>query len=184
MFTRLAPALRAVRRNQRLSLRAVAEAAGITPGYLSLIERGAAVPSVVALEQIANVLGVSLARLFEDGGVESESPQYVVRPHERRVMIYPDTDIRHELLVPDFRRRIEAIISKIQPGTRSPVYKHEGEDFGYVLKGRLEFWIEDDKHVLEEGASLSFPSRLRHYWIHPADAEPAETLWAITPPTW
>jgi transcriptional regulator with XRE-family HTH domain len=184
MFTNLAPTLRVLRRKQRLSLREVADAAGITAGYLSLIERGAAVPSVVALGQIANALGVSLAQFFEDGRVENEAAQYVVRPHERRVMVYPDTDIRHELLVPDFRRRIEAIISKIKPGTQSPVYKHEGEDFGYVLKGCLQFWIEDDKHVLEEGTSISFPSRLRHYWIHPVDAEPAETLWAITPPTW
>ncbi|MDO8474824.1 MAG: helix-turn-helix domain-containing protein [Candidatus Rokubacteria bacterium] len=104
MFTKLAPTLRVLRSKQQLSLRNVADAAGITPGYLSLIERGAAVPSVVALEQIANALGVSLAQFFQDGRVANEAPRYVVRPHERRVMVYPDTDIRHELLVPDFRR--------------------------------------------------------------------------------
>lgn len=182
-FTRLGPTLRALRKKQRLSLARVAASAGITTGYLSLIERGSAVPSVVALEHIAVALGSSLGQLFAEDQ-RATAPRYVVRPNERRVMVYPNTDVRHELLVPDFSRQIEAIISKIQPGTRSPVYKHQGEDFGYILKGQLEFWIEDEKYVLDEGCSLSFPSHLRHYWIHPVGAEPVETLWAITPPTW
>ncbi|MBI4635763.1 MAG: cupin domain-containing protein [Candidatus Rokubacteria bacterium] len=97
--------------------------------------------------------------------------------------MYPGALVRNECLVPDFKRKMEAIVSKIAPGTRSPVYEHEGEDFGDMLRGRLQFWVGEEPFTLEEGDSISFPARLPHYWIHPATAEPVETLWVITPPT-
>ena len=39
---------------------------------------------------------------------------------------------------------------------------HEGEEFGFILEGRYEITVGDKSIVLEEGDSITFPSRLPH----------------------
>lgn len=58
--------LRALRKARHRTLRTVAEAAGISEGYLSQIERGQANPSIATLQQIASALGLKVADLFGD----------------------------------------------------------------------------------------------------------------------
>lgn len=175
--------IRHLRKEMNLRLKDLAGKAGVSLGHLSGIERGQAVPSVTALARIAEVLGTPLPGLFDEQPVP-RGHRYLVRKGERRTIVYPGAQVRNELLVPDLRRKMEALVSKIVPGTASPVYEHQGEDFGYILKGRLRFWVGDEEFLLEEGDSISFPAHLPHYWIHPKTARPAETLWVITPPTW
>jgi len=56
--------LRAWRRHRGLSLRALAAAAGVSPSYLSEIERGAKPGSVEALRRLAGQLGITIEALL------------------------------------------------------------------------------------------------------------------------
>ncbi len=71
--------LRALRKARHRTLRTVAEAAGISEGYLSQIERGQANPSIATLQQIASALGLKVADLF--GGDFASGPR-VLRADE------------------------------------------------------------------------------------------------------
>lgn len=62
-------------------------------------------------------------------------------------------------------------------------YSRVGEEFIYMLKGSLEFWLDElQSHVLQEGDSFGFESNLRHRWFNPNDEE-AVLIWVNTPPT-
>lgn len=178
---RLGAVIARLRRERRIPLRDMARKLNLSAGYLSQIERDLAVPSVQTLATIAGAFDTSLARLFE----EAEAPEprrMVVRREARRVVLYRGSTSRNELLVPDLKGQLEVILSHIRPGTKSPVYCHAGEEFGYVLKGRLELSVGEERFLLRQGDAIQFPATRPHHWKKGAGR--AEVLWVITPPTW
>lgn len=60
--------------------------------------------------------------------------------------------------------------------------RHEGDEFGYVLKGLLELSIDDTVHALGPGDSFSFPSTLAHTYRNPG-LDVTRVIWINTPPT-
>ena len=61
-----------------------------------------------------------------------------------------------------------------------PMYQHEGEQHGYVLKGELELQIGEEKVTLHEGDSYSFPTDIIHNARNTTD-RPCQLIWAISP---
>lgn len=59
-----------LRKERNLSLRALADAAGVSPAALSQIESGQASPSVATLEKLADGLNVSISAFFLDAQPE------------------------------------------------------------------------------------------------------------------
>jgi len=173
--------LRALRQERKLSLTTLSRRAGLSQGYLSQVERDRAMPSMTALSKLAEVLGVPVAHVF-DAAHERLPENYVVRRGGRRAVFYPGSTVRNELLVPDLRGRLEAVSFRARAGTKSPLYKHEGEEFGYVLKGRLRVTIGNDEFVLAKGDAICFPSHQPHFWE--AAGRETEALWVTTPPSW
>jgi quercetin dioxygenase-like cupin family protein len=81
-------------------------------------------------------------------------------------------------------RRMEPHLFRIAPGASSGgSYRHEGEDFVYLLEGKLEIWLDEiERYVLEPGDSLCFASSTAHRWRCLSDDETV-ALWINTPPT-
>jgi transcriptional regulator with XRE-family HTH domain len=61
--------IRAERSVARLSLRELADRAGVSNAYLSQVERGLHEPSIKVLGSIADGLGLTLGALLEEAGV-------------------------------------------------------------------------------------------------------------------
>jgi transcriptional regulator with XRE-family HTH domain len=64
--------LREQRRSARLSLRQLADAAGVSNPYLSQIERGLRKPSAEILQQLAKALRISAETLYVQAGILDE----------------------------------------------------------------------------------------------------------------
>ncbi|WP_326689470.1 MULTISPECIES: helix-turn-helix transcriptional regulator [unclassified Streptomyces] len=64
--------LREQRRNAKLSLRQLADAAGVSNPYLSQIERGLRKPSAEILQQLAKALRISAESLYVQAGILDE----------------------------------------------------------------------------------------------------------------
>lgn len=173
--------LRALRVQRRTSITALGRRAGLSAGYLSLVERDMATPSTTALARLAESLDVPISHFFEPTGHRMPE-NYVVRRRNRRVVIYPGSPARNELLVPDLRGKLEAVYISARPHTQSPDYKHDGEDWGHVLRGRLRVVVGDDVFTLERGDSISFPSHITHHWE--TTTMGAQAIWVASPPSW
>jgi transcriptional regulator with XRE-family HTH domain len=174
--------IRAVREEHGRSLRDVADRAGVSESFLSQVERGVASPSVASLRRIAEALGESVGAFFAgpfSGG-------RVVRAGQRRRLVHPRRRWEDVLLTPPESRRLQIILSTIEPGAGSgkEPYSHDSdEECVIVLKGRLEFWVDGERFDLNEGDSLLFESRLAHRNRNPGPSK-AEVLWVITPPSY
>ena len=67
-------------------------------------------------------------------------------------------------------------------GSSEGALRHEGEEFGYVLNGRIELLLDDQVFALEAGDSFCFRSERSHGYRNVGD-ETARVIWLNTPPS-
>jgi transcriptional regulator with XRE-family HTH domain len=178
----LGQAIRQRRTAAKLRLVDLATKTGLSVSYHSQIERDQVSPSVAALGRIAEGLDTTLAELFASTEADRRSVSPVVRREKRKILIHPDSPTKNALLTPHLGGALEVMWSRIEPGGRSPVREHEGEECGVVVKGRLTCWLGSQKYVLRPGDAITFKSRVPHWYANETGA-PVETIWSITPPS-
>jgi DNA-binding transcriptional MerR regulator/mannose-6-phosphate isomerase-like protein (cupin superfamily) len=171
--------LRAARRRRGLSLREASGLAGLSVSHLSAIERGTRNISLAGLQRLAVTLGISVSDLF--GG--SPGSGRLVHAGRRPVLDTGDRRVRVESLAVG-AQLLEPHLYVVQPGGGSEgSYHHDGEEMVYVLRGEVEFWLNEiERHVVRAGDCLTFPSSLRHRWRN-SGGEQLEMLWVNTPIT-
>ncbi len=180
---RLGPEIRDLRKARSLTLQKVALQTGLSIGHLSEIERGQAVPSVKALHDIAETLGVTIGWFFHnDADARDDEREFIVRASSRRKLRYK-TGVTDELLCPNLSGALEMLLCRFPPGSSSGdgPYSHRGEEAGIVTNGALELWIGDSHFLLKQGDSFRFNSTIPHRYSNPGDEE-AVVIWTITPP--
>ncbi|MEA2451508.1 MAG: hypothetical protein QOG04_218 [Actinomycetota bacterium] len=174
--------VRELREARGLSLKALAEAAGVSESFVSQVERGVANPSVASLRRLAQALDASVGSLFQG----PKTGGRVVRSNERASLVHPRRGWEDFLITPRDARRLQVILSLIEPGEGSgeEAYSHDSdEECVVVLKGNLEFRVGDEEYLLAEGDSLLFESRIPHWNRNPGPTK-AEVMWIITPPSY
>lgn len=183
--------LRALRRAQGWTLKQLAEASGRSVSFLSKVERGLARPSITALQEVAEALGVPVGWFFEtDGPVPAEERAYIVRADRRRRLTYSGISgtgymgFEDHLLSASLDSQLALGISTYQPGgsTGDDLYTHDGEEAGLVLKGEIELTLGERVFLLHAGDSFSFSADVPHRYRNPG-ASVAQIVWANTPVT-
>lgn len=176
--------IRAVRDKRSLTLREVAEKAGVSESLVSQIERNKVSPAIDTLLSIADALDIDLEYLFSDYRREREVQ--VVKAGQRSSLSRPGVLYERlaqlEGLVPGIDG-IEAYEITLQPDaqTGSDQYGHKGSELGLVVEGRAELSIGRQVHSLEPGDSASFASDYPHI-LRNAGEKPLRVFWVITPP--
>ncbi len=173
--------LRAAREAQRRSLADVAQAAALTKGYLSKVERGVATPSVASLLRICRALGVTVGSLLADGRTDDHQP---VRAGAYPPIGFGGEGIVEHLLTPPLERRLQVIHSVIEPGGGSGDERYSlpvEVEFVLVLRGQLALDVGDEVHVLDAGDALTFPPDAPHAFRNPRARGDTEVLWALAP---
>lgn len=173
--------LRELRKVKGLTLQQVADAAEISVGYLSQIERNQTKLPIGVLKKISGTLGVQMNWFFHANDTPSQERDVVVRSHNRRRFTFTGIGIEEELLSPNLGGPLEMLMSTIEPGADSGDYSHDGVEAGLVISGRLDLWVSGTFFQLEEGDSFSFKSTEIHRCANSGDA-PAKVVWVITPP--
>lgn len=174
--------LRELRQVKGLTLREVADKAGISVSYLSQLERNQSRLPIGVLKKIADVLGVHMNWFFHSPtGADASESDIVVRAKNRRRMSFTGLGISEELLSPNLSGPLELLMSTIAAGADSEDYSHDGAEAGYVLSGTLDLWVDGRHFRLGEGDSFSFQSTQVHRCANPGDT-PTRVLWVITPP--
>jgi len=174
--------IRALRKGNGQTLKAVAAQAGISVGYLSEIERDLTRVPIAVLRRLCDVFGVSIGWLLRASRTGPEHERdVIVRAADRTRLTFPGLGISEELLSPGLDNPLEVLISTIEPGADSGDYSHDGDEAGVVLHGTLDLWIDGTHHRLQTGDSFAFPSTRVHRCANTTTGR-ARVLWIITPP--
>jgi transcriptional regulator with XRE-family HTH domain len=173
---RIGAVIRARRRQLQLTLQALADAAGISVGYVSQVERDLATPSLGTLAQIARSLDVGVDYFISTPDIESA----LSRAGERQSFSVSGSSVLYERIGTDFAGNVmSSFIITLPPGYRSETVSHEGEEIIYVLEGELTVRVEPDEMVLAKGDGFHFRGNRPHAWWNVTD-EPARLLWSGT----
>jgi len=176
--------IRSLRKIRSLSLHEMADRCRLSIGHLSEIERNISKPSLKALSNIADALGVTVGWFFtgsHDAASSGES-RIIVRKGCRRRIVFGKKSIDH-LLSPALGGQLELSLTRLQPaGTSEKPYRPHGEEGGLVLQGRLEVKIGDEVFILEEGDSFQISTSETHHYRNAFEGETI-VVYAVTSTT-
>lgn len=184
MKYRFGDKIRAVRERRKLTLKEVAEKAGVSESLVSQIERNRVAPALDTLLSLADSLDIDLEYLFSD--YRRERTVRVVKAAERSSFVRPGVVYERlaqlEGALPGIDG-IEAYQIELQPQaeTGSDEYGHKGSELGLVVEGRAELVVGSATYSLEPGDSASFASSFPHRLINSGEG-PLRVFWVITPP--
>ncbi len=165
--------LKALRTARHLSLQELALRAGVTKAFLSLLERGANMPSAASLESLATALGVTVAALFPDQAAEPVRVSLVRRG--ARISEHGTQYASHNLRDPLFvRNEFNPVIIACARSTFGPQRATTvGEQFIFMLQGSIDYLYDDVVYRMRPGDALYFNAAIPHgpQQLHTRQAE-------------
>ncbi|MEU6665170.1 XRE family transcriptional regulator [Streptomyces sp. NPDC046727] len=153
----VAPQLRALRRRAGLTLEAAARTAGLSPAHLSRLETGHRQPSLPMLLALARIYGTTVSELLGETVADRHA---IVRaadmePTRAGGWTYVQAGAAG--------RGMQALRVSVPYGSQGDIVRvHPGEEWLYVLKGRLRLRLGDTAHLLGPGDSAHFDSLTPH----------------------
>jgi transcriptional regulator with XRE-family HTH domain len=177
-----------IRKQKNISIEELSERCGFSTEMMDQIEKNETIPSLGHLIKVARALGVRLGTFLDDmerlGPVVSRKEE--VRPgtsfstknskSRENLNFYP-------LAGDKSGRHMEPFIIDISPSTApyTGQSSHEGEEFIYVLAGKVEISYGKEVYTLSEGDSIYYDSVVEHH-VHTASDAPARILAVVYAP--
>ena len=156
-ITPIGKRIKRVRLDKKMSLDTMANETGLSKEFIKKIEGGEKRPSVGTLLQISRTLQLDSGFLLkeQEDTLEERSQAYTKRTDNYAYTpLTPGAENKH---LKAFRIVVDAGESHDGVG-----FHHEGEEFVYVLEGRVEVQVGDHINLLEPGDSLHFNSGIKH----------------------
>jgi len=147
--------LRRIRKDRHWTLQHLSSQSGLSASFISQVERGVCSISLASLEKLCSALGVSLLDVLSEDKkrrphVSMVSP--VIRKGDGFQVQLGDTPLIYEHLTIKLPQKgFDVIVHTIPPGHRSDIRSHAGDEFGYVLRGRLILQMEEQDYELSVG---------------------------------
>jgi len=138
----------------------LAKRSGLSKPFLSRLESGDRQASIAAVLTLSQIFGVSLASMFETQ-VTMEPCLIVRKAEEAPLDAYGLTYVPLSRAGHNFNLRpIRVTVSPDRTGDEH--YCHEGEEWIYVLTGKITLSLAGQKYDLDTGDAVHFDSRLPH----------------------
>ncbi|MDE2167685.1 MAG: cupin domain-containing protein [Alphaproteobacteria bacterium] len=153
-----------MRQQRNMTLEQLSSASHLTKSFVSKVERGLTVPSISTAMKLADSFGITVSQLL--GEDHDSDAVCVVHKNERQAFMRPGSasGYNYELVAGAKRfKRMEPYI--MRPPLRfddERLFSHVGEEFMFVLSGRIEVTLPGRRVVLSRGDALYFDSHLPH----------------------
>ena len=156
--------IRKMRLERNMTQKDLADAIGVTKGYISRIENSDTAPPVGKLLALAQAMHVEVDSFF---GAENPEVSLTVTPRNNRPVVASDsrTLAKYEHLALNFpNRAFESYVVKCPKNSNvSQLMQHKGQELIYVLKGSFTFNVDGTSYNLEEGDAVYFDSSCPHF---------------------
>lgn len=156
--------LRLRRQELGLTLKEIADGAGLSVGFISQIERDITIPSLTSLINVCRVLRSEVGDFLQ----QPRGDKPVTRHDQRPIYALGSNAITYERVSASFPGNVlRSVIFHEPPGFRSEPMAHEGEEIFFILEGGLTIEIDGERTILDAGDSIHFPSTRTHAtWNH------------------
>ena len=175
-----------LREKMGLTQKELAAQIGLTPSFISQLEKNLISPSLDSLLKLSERLNTPPVHFLMEGEEKSLS-RMVVKPGERKEVFLRELkrgEARIQLLVGDTaNRRMEAYLITLPQGTevRGHFFQHKGDEFAFLWEGEMEVEVQGEKHLLKPGDSLYLETTVPSRWVNAGKGN-AVLLWVLSPP--
>ena len=149
----------------KMTLKDIAEATGLSIGYLSQLERGLTSVANDTLNKIADALKTDSEYFFERPQCHGKQ---IIKSYEREILRVQGNSIIEynltNLLGSGIMRPRQVEILPQKEVEQAEEYSHEGEEFVYVLEGILTLTINGQVSELYPGDCAHYISTINHNW--------------------
>ena len=169
--------LRDMRQQKNLTQEELADRCELTKGYISQLENDLTSPSITTLVDLLNALGSNLSEFFRDKTEEkivfSES-EYIEKQSDGMTL---------EWVIPNAQKNMmEPVLVELAAGaSTSTDFPHDGEEFGYVLEGKITVIRAGKSHTAKKGESFYYSADKEHQIVNKGKSK-AKFIWITTPP--
>ena len=169
--------IKELRLQNDLTLENLASRSELTKGFLSQVERNLTSPSISTLEDILEALGTNLSDFFR----EEKEEQVVFSTQD--FFVDEQDDYTIEWVIPKAQKNeMEPILLTLHPHKQShELQSHQGEEFGYVLKGAVTLVQGNKKYKIKAKETFYINGKTSHYLYNHGSSD-AVVLWITTPP--
>ncbi|MCG8506951.1 MAG: cupin domain-containing protein [Sphingomonadales bacterium] len=174
--------LRAVREAHGLSQRELMRRTGVSNATISLIETGGPSPTVGMLKKILSGLPMTLAEFFTYDGTSANDKVFY---SDRDLVEISKGGVSYRQIGGNLAgKAIQLLRERYEPGadTGKLPLRHDGEECGVILKGRLKVTVGGRTRTLKAGDAYYFKSDQPHTFKNES-TEPCELVTACTPPS-
>ena len=165
-------------RNQKsLTQEELADRCELTKGYISQLENNLNSPSIATLTDILSALGSNLSEFFQ----EEREEKIVFSKNE---FIEKDSEgVLLNWLIPNAQKNMmEPVLVELTEGVSTPGdIPHEGEEFGFVLEGKISIVLGNKNYLCKKGEAFYYPASKPHAIVNKGKGK-ARFLWISTPP--
>ena len=176
---RIGNKLKELRKSMGLSMKQLAEETGLSPPLFSRIENGLVMPSIPTLQKISNILKVDIGYFFE---IEKEKGFVISHPNKRKIINSKrgskgKVSYQVELLAEGMENIFmePVIVTLVGKENEVELISHVGQEFSYVLEGKMELTLDRKKILLKKGDSAYYNAIIPHKGVS-VSKKPARTL--------
>ena len=180
MDIKIGQKIKRLRVGSSLTLQELASRSNLTKGFLSQLERDLTSPSIATLTQVLEVLDEDLSSFFS----KVERNKIVYSKSDRVAISEGEGVPKVEVLVPGAQNRnMDVVLVGLDVGQVTSEDKiHEGEEFGFVMTGKIALHLGKKIMRVSRGQSFYFKAEVSHY-IENVGKKRAEIFWVSSPPT-
>lgn len=155
---------------------------GVSASALSQIENAKAFPSITTLKKIADSLHTTVGELIGEHEALNKNP--MLKASNKKYVKENATGSRLYLLShhdPSKEMETYLVMFAEKSDTSDIMNLHPGQEFYYVIKGKIEITLDGEKYVMHKGDSFYLNSSIPHQAKNVEKGE-SEMLWIVTPP--
>ncbi|MBB6107513.1 helix-turn-helix domain-containing protein [Mucilaginibacter lappiensis] len=168
--------LKEIRKDKRITIQELADKAGVSKGLISQIENNRTIPSLPVLMNIVQSLNLDLTEFFKDLSSKGHQEKvFVIRSSEYSpIQKEASKGFSYQRML---TRNIQGgpvdfVLLELKKGARrNKMVVTDAFEYKYLIKGRIDYLIEDKNYILEEGDSIFFDGRLGHSLSNIGDSQ-------------
>jgi len=158
--------VRKIREEKGLTLADVASRTGFDEAFLKRIETDEVSPPLGELIKLGKALNMKMG-YFISGG-ETKPYTIVRQEHRQKIARRAATEDQaygysYQALAPNKTdRHMEPFLVTLEPAAEEKLSTHEGQEFIFVLTGKMEAILDRDRIILEPGDAIYYDSKVPH----------------------
>lgn len=155
------------RKEKGITIQELANKAEVSKGLISQIENNRTIPSLLVLVNIIRSLNLDMNEFFKEIGHGRDNARVVIKRKEAYRPFEKETAkgfIYKRIMTRDIRNfPIDIVLLQLKKNARrTAIVKTDAYEYKYIIRGTVEYTINDQKYVLHEGDSLFFDGRAGH----------------------